>query len=138
MFMAGNARFLEEIANNPEYWIGDTGASTHITMSDKGMEKLRIPEVESTVVMANGEKLAKEGIGTVKGFIVSNDGNYIGDIAITSVNVTPKAKYNLLSIITLMRDGWKLEGKVDSLSLTKDKQKIVFDIKIPTAKEKYM
>ena len=52
MFMAEKARFLEEIANDPEYWIGDTGASTHITMSDKGMEKLRVP----AMVMANGEK----------------------------------------------------------------------------------
>ena len=41
--------------------------------------------------MANGEKLPKEEIGTVKGSIVSNDGNYIGDIAITNANVTPKS-----------------------------------------------
>ena len=32
-----------------------------------------------------------------------------------------------------MRDDWKLEGKVDSLSLTKGKKKIVFDIKIQPA-----
>ena len=64
MFMAEKARFLEEIANDPEYWIGDTGASTHITMSDKGMEKLRVP----AMVMANGEKVVKDKIKHSKRF----------------------------------------------------------------------
>ena len=40
-FIAENAGFLEEIANDPAYWIGDTGASTQITTSDKEMEKIK-------------------------------------------------------------------------------------------------
>ena len=73
------------------------------------------------MVVSNGEKVSKERIGTVKGSIVSNDGNYIEDVVITNVNVTPKTQCNLLSITPLMRDGWKLEGKGDTLSLTKGK-----------------
>ena len=63
--------------------------------------------------MAIDERVTKEIIGIVKGSIVINDGNFIGDIAITNINVTPKAQYNLLNITTLMRDSWKLEGKGD-------------------------
>ena len=127
--MTGNAGFLEEIANYAEYLIGDTGASAHVTMPYKGMVHLRKPKGDITVGMVNGQKVSKERIGTVKGSIVSNDGNCIGDITITNVHVTPKAQYNLLRVTTLIRDGWKLERKGDSLSLTKDKQKLVFDIR---------
>ena len=41
MYMDGNAGFLLEIADDPEYWIEDTGANTHITMLDEGMVKLK-------------------------------------------------------------------------------------------------
>ena len=78
--------------------------------------------------------MTKERIETVKGSVVSNDGDYDGNIVITNVNITLKAKYNLLSITTLMRDGWKLEGNNDSLTLTKYKQKLVFDIRIQAVK----
>lgn len=65
MFMARNTEFLEEIANDSVYWIGDTGSSTHITMSDEGVTNLQAPQGESAVVMVNGEKVTKNRIGTV-------------------------------------------------------------------------
>lgn len=73
--------------------------------------------------------MTKNECGTVRGSIISNNGDYDGDIYITDVNVTPEAKYNLLSITSLLRSGWKLQGNDDELSLTRGQPKIVFDIK---------
>lgn len=37
----GNTDYLNEIANDPESWIGDIGASPHITMTSDQMVDLK-------------------------------------------------------------------------------------------------
>ena len=38
---------LEQKGNDPKYWIGDKRATTHTTISDKGMVNLKNPEENS-------------------------------------------------------------------------------------------
>jgi len=50
------------------------------------------------------------------------------------VTYLPTGHFNLFSVTKLTKDGWKLHADLKQLWLTKDQNKTVFDIVIPTPK----
>ena len=46
----------------------------------------------------------------------------------------PDGKFNLFSVSRLQNEGWLWQGDKDCIWMTKEKGKVVFDIKIPTPK----
>ena len=46
----------------------------------------------------------------------------------------PNGKFNLFSITRMIKQGWHLYGDNQAICLTKEKNKVVFDINIPTSK----
>lgn len=45
---------IEALDKHPDYWISDTGATTHLTFSLDGMTNLRQPDQSTSIVMSNG------------------------------------------------------------------------------------
>ena len=85
-----------------EYWIGDTGATTHLTNSRKGMVKLRKMTEQDSVIMGNGSRAMSDKIGNVVGTVVSKDGKELRLITIENVSYSSDAKFNLFSVTLLM------------------------------------
>ena len=123
---------LDHAAGNEELWIGDTGASAHITHSSKGMINLIKPKSKVEVVMGNGEKIERELTGNVKGHILDKNGKKVKKVQIENVIVSTEAEFNLFSITSMIRKGWELKGSNEMLEITKGKQSVKFDIKIKT------
>ena len=104
---------INDIENNNEYWIGDTGATTHITNYPEGIYNCAYPTGETKVT-----KVTKDKVGTLIGKVIQNDASD-QRIELKSVVVSSQAKFNLLSLTALMKIGWQLHGDAKNLVLTK-------------------
>ena len=62
-----NELTMKDIMTNNEYWIGDTGATTHMTNTSAGIYNCAYPTGQTKVVMGNGTKINREKIGTLIG-----------------------------------------------------------------------
>ena len=128
-----NELVMKDIMNNNEYWIGDTGATTHMTNNSEGIYNCAYPTESTQVVMGNGTKVNKEKIGTLIGQISSKNGT--GEkIELQSVVVSSQAKFNFLSLTALMKVGWQMQGDANKLTLTRGRKQLVFDHKVKTPK----
>ena len=58
----------------------------------------------------------------------------IGPGKLCEVSHLPDSKFNLFSVLRLQNKSWLLHGDKDPIWMTKEKGKIMFDIKIPTPK----
>jgi len=119
--------------HHSEYWIGDTGDTTHFTPIQDGMINLRTPKGEN-VVMGNGNAAKASMIGDVAGTLISKYGVELHPVTLSNTTYSKEAKFNLFSLTMMMKKGWKLTGNVDNLTLTKEDKKTVFDIKVLTPK----
>ena len=54
--MAHTLLTMDEISKTRKYWIGDTGATTHVTNNLEGILNCASPPSSSKVVMGNGSK----------------------------------------------------------------------------------
>ena len=61
------------ISNNT--WLGDSGASCHLSKSDKGM--FNIKKINSGIKLGNGKSLIATKIGDMERSIVQKDGKRI-------------------------------------------------------------
>jgi len=123
-----------ELLDDPNVWIGDTGATMHMTPFADGLSNLRNANTNESVTMANKSTESATQIGNLNGTICDKYGNEVGTTTIRDVALVPKCGYNLFSITKLLKDNWSLAGSKDCLTLTKDGKEIVFDICIPTPK----
>jgi hypothetical protein len=125
-----NQKFLD----NPNVWIGDTGASVHMSPHQGGMHDVNKAKSVDAITMANGSSEDATVIGNISGRVCDKNGNVLNDAKITDVTHLPESKYNLFSITKLQNEGWILSGNSDAIWLTKGDVEIRFDIKIPTPK----
>ena len=131
--LLSNELSINDIENNDEYWIGDTGATTHITNYPEGIYNCAYPTGETKVIMGNGTKVTKDKIGTLIGKVIQKDVND-QRIELKSVVVSSQVKFNLLSLTALMRVGWQLHGDARNLVLTKIDKQIKFTHTVRTQK----
>jgi hypothetical protein len=125
----------QKFLDNPNVWIGDTGASVHMTPHRGGMYDVKKANPVDAITMANGSSENVTVIGSIDGRLCDKNGNVLNDAKISNVTYLPEAKYNLFSITQLQNeDGWTLGGNADAIWLTKGDIEIKFDIKIPTPK----
>ena len=52
--LLNNELRMKDIMNNNEYWIGDTGATNHMTNNSEGIYNCAYPTESTQVVMGNG------------------------------------------------------------------------------------
>ena len=122
----------QAMLSNPNIWIGDTGATQHMTAHTKGMTNLRKDSSDAGVRMGNGNIGTTNTIGDIPSIICDNQGNKKAKTILRDVAIVPTCNYNLFSITKCMTDGWTLTGGRHYLALTKERYVIIFDIVINT------
>ena len=120
---------LKDIIHS-EYWIGDTGATTHITHDRVGMVDLTT--ITQKLMMGNGTETVGLQEGTIKGYLTSKEGKNIGRITLSQVTYSKDAKLNLLSLTQMMRKGWTISSNDDAIIMSKGERQLRFDVKINT------
>jgi hypothetical protein len=124
---------LEGLLTNSNLWIADTGATVHST-SNKSLSSDWVEENDTVIAMGNGQKEDAVFKGSVKGVAMDSNGKLQVNIILSDVMYIPNGRYNLISITKIMKQGWKLEGNGDELSLSHGNKKLTFNKKIHTAK----
>ena len=117
--------------NQGQIWIGDTGASCHMTNSISGI--INLQAIESNIMFGNGERLKATHIGDKEGYVLQKDGSR-KPILLKKVKYVPKLTCNLLSISTALQNGCTMEGTSNKIKLKKGKREYVFDQKIRSGK----
>lgn len=97
-------------------WLGDTGASTHMTMSLIGMYELK--DFKGTVTVGNGEKMQVTKIGTTRGIVVQQDG-VRKSTTLRQVKYVPDLNCNLLSLTQVLEAGFEMIGDKNGLKIKK-------------------
>ena len=92
-------------------WIGDTGASCHITNCEKGFINIR--KVNEGLKVGNGERLEVSKIGDLPIMIFLKDGKETNAV-LHDVKYVKNLWCNLFSISSCLEKGWRLgsEGKI--------------------------
>ena len=111
-------------------WIADTGASVHMTNTLKYLTDVN--EGDSYITVGSGEDLPCRKVGRVKGYVLDSKGKQTR-ITLERVKYVPDLCCNLLSLTTIMKQGFSLYGKDGTLAIGKGMYKINFTKKIRTA-----
>ena len=110
-------------------WIGDTGATTHMTNSLDGL--FDIQDTNSGVKVGNGAKLVVTKVGKMRGVIKQKNGD-THDILLTKVKYVPDLWCNLFSITAAMTQGFAIESDGLDIVVKKENFKLTFDKKTNT------
>ena len=111
-------------------YIGDSGASCHMTNSDEGMFDFK--EIHEKIVVGNGQFIIAQKLGKKRGTVQLADGATM-DIVLHNVKFVPKlAPYNLFSITQAIANGWNIGNKGKMIYLKKEESVLQFDVVIKT------
>ena len=114
-----------------ELWLGDTGASCHMTNNLKGMSNLE--KISTGIVFGNGQRLKAVYVGDKRGTVVQKDGTK-KSILMKNVKYVPEMYCNLFSISAALKEGCTLEGSKNNLKINSSNQSYVFDQQIKSGK----
>ena len=107
-----------------DIWVGDTGASSHMTMSLKGMHRLR--DMEGHVTVGSGERLKVSKIGDKVGTVIQKNG-IKKNILLKDVKYVKDLNCNLLSLTQAINSGYSMTGNKDGLWIRKGVATFEFD-----------
>ena len=130
MEFKATAKLLED----PNVFIGDTGASSDTTASELGFRNRRAASMADRITDASGNDLSGKTVGDVSGSFCDKYGNEKCDVIIKEMVYSPSAEFNLFSLTKRLDQGWILGGNKNSIWISKGEKKIEFDIKIETPK----
>jgi hypothetical protein len=114
---------------NTKLWLGDTGASCHMTYCDKGMYDFEM--VTSNVTVGNGSVMKTHKIGKKKLKFTNSNGKQF-NIILENCKYIPDLHVNLFSITQALSNGWTLTNKDKMISLHKNHLQIDFDRNLNT------
>jgi hypothetical protein len=119
----------QALLNDPNIWIGDTGATTHMKKSESGMVNIRKASESDAVMMGNKQVEATTKVGDVYGTICDKYGNEVSWVGLTNVSHVPGAGYNRFSLSRMIgKEGWKLVGDKYAIVIMKNGHQVRFDI----------
>ena len=98
-------------------WIGDTGASCHMTNSLEGLSSMT--DTKQSVTMGDGKSISTAQIGVWKGVKVTKDGQTKA-ITLSKVAYVPSLCVNLFSITQAMKQGASLSSKGLMISISRE------------------
>ena len=116
-------RASAKILEDPNLFIGDTGASSDTTFSDLGFKNKRSSGEEDDVTDASGNGIRGESVGDVSGIFCDKFGEEQGRAKIQEMVYSSDAEFNLFSITKRLIDGWELSGNNEALWITKGNNK---------------
>ena len=111
MEFSSSAKLLED----PNIFIGDTGASSDTTASDLGFRNVRGASNADSIIDASGNDLKGKTVGDVTGTFCDKYGQELCDATIKDMVHMPNAEYNLFSITQCLDRGYILGGDKDSI-----------------------
>ena len=88
-------------------WIGDTGATSHMTNNNKGLTNVQI--VNERIKMGNGKFMVATKKGMLPCTIKQSNGKNVN--CSLEVKVIPEIWCNLFSITAAMKKGFELSSK---------------------------
>ena len=109
------ARLLED----PCVWIGNTGATKHITPHIQGKKNMKQDRSGTGITMGNDTVPKGTHTGDLPGIRCDHQGNQLDNIVLTNVSVVPSSAFNLFSITKMQLQGWVLGSNKDNLWITK-------------------
>lgn len=118
-------------APDDNLWIGDTGASSHMKGTLKGMTDLVDASPNDKIIFGNNARLQTAKIGKWHGIVKYADGSQ-ATLTLDNVKYIPGLAYNLFSLTAAMDRGAQLHNKGKVLCLTKGSLKLFFDEEIKT------
>lgn len=125
---------VPELLKDPNVWIGDTGATVHMSPHKVGMTNVRQGSKQDAVTMGNKQVEQVIEIADIPGTVCNKNGNQLHRTTMKDVALVPNGGFNLFSLTKMMSAGWKLIGEKNKMMLKKDNNEINFDIMIPTPK----
>jgi hypothetical protein len=124
-------KFDNELLKDLNFWIADSGRSSHSTGHD-GMTDLDSKMPGGAMVTSSGQAMVSASKGKLPVAICDKGGNKITQMTLNSIKHIPGQVFNLMSMAKLQSNSWKSHGDKKAIRMTKDGQEIVFDIVIPT------
>jgi hypothetical protein len=119
--------------SSPNIWIGDTGATKHLTKYKQGGINPWPSTSRTREMYSQAIKPAMEV--DIPGRYCDKNGNEQFTVKLQNVDVILESHYNLMSITRLIEEGHKLSGnKKEGLTLKKNRQVIAFDIRVKMPK----
>ena len=115
---------IRSASENTNVWIGDTGASCHMTNSLDGMFNIR--QISSNVQVGTGRTVTCTQIGDKRVTIRQQDGTSTF-VVLQNVKYLPNFFTNLMSITTLLSNGWRISNEGLMITMSKDDVSFTFD-----------
>ena len=107
-----------------DVWIGDSGASCHLTNNEDGFVNWKY--IDEHVRVGSGKTLKVTKVGDKKVRVYQKDGS-TSVVTLKNVKFVPELWVNLLSIVVALKNGFSISNKGAIIQIEKDGAKIVFD-----------
>ena len=120
------------LLQRPDFFIGDTGATKHSSISRVG--GINVRESNASTLGITGESCSAQDEFDLPVTVCDKWGNMLFDIKMESIAHMPESNFNLLSLTRLLQDGWEMSGDAEAIVMTKEGIKLSFDIVIPTGR----
>jgi hypothetical protein len=104
---------------NNNLWLGDSGASCHMSFSDEGMFYCKT--IRTPIKIADGKDLYATKIGKKKLLIKQKDGTTM-DVILEHCKYVPGLWVNLFSISAALRNKWNISNEREIFILSKQNQ----------------
>ena len=118
--------------DDPDLWIADTGASVPMTPYVNKLTNTEQSNNMGTVTMGNGSQEDVQLTGEVVGMFKGKENDKL--VRIRNVAHLKNGKFNLFSILQMLKQGWVMHGTKEMITISKDNMRLEFGIKILTSK----
>ena len=116
--------FIASRSTNDNMWIGDSGASCHMTCSLDGMHNLRT--ISSPIQIGTGDTIECTQIGDKLVKVIQQDGS-TRNIELKNCKYVPGLFTNLFSITKALEQDWRISNEGVNITLSKSTASLTFD-----------
>jgi hypothetical protein len=116
--------FVAKRTMQDNLWIGDTGASCHMTCSMEGMYNVK--DVDAPEQVGSGQSIPCTKIGDKHVRVIQEDGR-MNDLVLKDCKFVPGLFTNLFSITKALDNGSKISNEGIMMTLVKDNFSLSFD-----------
>jgi hypothetical protein len=100
----------QSFLTDPNVWIADTAATVHTTPHKQGSVNMRLATREDSITVGNGSSEKASEIANIPGIICYRNGNEPSKGTLQDVTLLPTGKFNLFSLLKILKQGWKIGG----------------------------
>jgi hypothetical protein len=105
-----------------------------MTAHQQGLIDIRTATNDATITMGNGNSELATVIRTPRGTVCNQYENELNKVAIKNVSYLPKGRFNLFSLTQMILKGWAMGNNKTFIWIEKGRNKVTFDLMIPTPK----